>query len=176
MLHFILSVLFFLNLGISSNPELTLTPEEKKLYKIITEYRQQHNLPKIPLYRTLTYVAKLHVRDLHQNRPEGGKCNMHSWSDKGKWSACCYTDDHENAECMWNKPRELTTYKGNGYEIAYGAYGFNANADGALKGWKGSPGHNQVILNQGIWKDADWKGMGVGIYGGYAVVWFGEVK
>ena len=32
---------------------------------------------------------------------EGNKCNLHSWF--GKYS-CCYTSDHKNPECVWNKP------------------------------------------------------------------------
>jgi uncharacterized protein YkwD len=43
-----------------------------------------------------------------------------------------------------------------------------------LESWKGSPGHNAVILNEGIWSDSNWKAIGVGIYKGYAVIWFGE--
>jgi uncharacterized protein YkwD len=75
---------------------------------------------------------------------------------------------------MWHKPRELTSYKGYGYEISYGSYGASVNEEGALKGWKESSGHNAVIINQGIWADNNWKAIGVGITKGYAVVWFGE--
>ena len=64
------------------------------------------------------YVAEAHVQDLSYNQPVGGQCNMHSWSDRGSWSGCCYTDDHAASQCMWDKPRELTRYPGNGFEIA----------------------------------------------------------
>jgi hypothetical protein len=51
-----------------------------------------------------------------------GDCNMHSWSDKGfnVWNSCCYTSDHAEAECMWDKPREITfgSFTGFGYENA----------------------------------------------------------
>ena len=94
---------------------------------------------------------------------------MHSWSKKGKWEVCCYTDDHAKAQCMWNKPRELTRYKGNGYEIAAGM----GNAQDALDGWKHSVHHNNVIINKDIWK-TKWEAIGIGIYGNYAVVWFGH--
>ena len=37
--------------------------------------------------------------------------------------------------CMWNKPRELTSYIGDGYEIAYWS-SEGATAAAALNGWK----------------------------------------
>ncbi len=96
------------------------TEEELKLYNLIMEYRQEHNQPVIPLSKSLTIVAQTHVKDLQENRPVHGNCNMHSWSDQGPWTPCCYTPDHAQATAMWNKPRELTAYTGKGYEIAQG--------------------------------------------------------
>ncbi len=150
-----------------------LTDEERKLYNIIMEYRKEKGLPHIPLSKSLTFVAQTHVKDLQTSGLENSTCNMHSWSSNGRWTSCCYTRDHANASCMWNKPRELTIYKGNGYEIAYGSYGASASAEGALKGWKGSSGHNNVIINQGIWYD-QWNAIGIGLFKGFAVVWFGK--
>ena len=78
---------------------------------------------------------------------------------------------------MWNKPRELTNYHGDGYEIAYWTNEPLSPADFASKsltGWKRSPEHNEVILNKGMWKTADWNAMGVGYYLGYTVIWFGK--
>jgi Cysteine-rich secretory protein family len=148
-----------------------ISAEEKKLYDLITEYRKKHKLPVIPLSKSLCFVAREHVKDLAINRPDKGDCNMHSWSDKGKWSPCCYTDDHKKATCMWDKPSELTSYKGAGFEIS--CIGVKT-AESALEGWKGSPGHNNVIINSAHWKKMAWHAMGIGMYGGYAVVWFGE--
>ena len=100
---------------------------------------------------------------------------MHSWSSSGKWSPCCYTSDHAQRQCMWNKPRELTSYPGNGYENSHGGSSdYQANAISALNGWKNSKGHNAVILNQSIWSDSRWRAVGLGIYKNYAVLWFGE--
>lgn len=148
--------------------------EEKKLYHLINEYRSKNGLSRIPLSPSLTHVAQKHVKDLSQSQPKG-ICNMHSWSHSGQWSACCYTSDHAQAKCMWNKPRELTAYPGNGYENAFGGRdGYKANAVSTLNGWKKSKGHNALILNQGIWKDFHWQAMGVGIYDGYAALWVGE--
>ncbi len=150
-----------------------LTVEEEKLYTLIMNYRKEKGLPSIPLSPSLTKVAQAHVKDLHFNKPDQNACNMHSWSSKGAWSSCCYTDDHAEAACMWDKPREMTNYTGNGYEIAFGAYGMDATASGAMAGWKGSPGHHAVIINQGMWK-TPWNAIGIGIYEGFAVVWFGK--
>ena len=76
---------------------------------------------------------------------------------------------------MWDKPSELTSYKGNGYEISYWTSG-TATAEGALSVWKSSSDHNAVIINQGIWDNNNWQAIGIGIYKGFAVVWFGEEK
>ncbi len=151
-----------------------LNDQENELYRIIMEYRKQNGLPNIPLSSSLSFVAQTHVKDLAVNRPDRNDCNLHSWSSNGTWTPCCYTPDHAQAKFMWSKPRELTKYLGNGYEISYWDGSENATADGALNVWKESPGHNAVIVNQGIWKNNPWKAIGIGIYKGYAVVWFGE--
>lgn len=150
----------------------TLSSDEQELYNIIMEYRKSLGLPSIPVSPSLSFVAQTHVRDL-QAHPPSGACNMHSWSTYGSWSACCYTPDHAQAQCMWNKPGELTGYQGYGFEISYGG-SLNATPAGALRGWQSSSGHNAVIANTGIWKSHSWKAVGIGIYGSYAVVWFGE--
>jgi len=157
-----------------------LTDAEKELYTAIMEYRAKQGLPEIPISVNLTKVAHIHARDLSDNRPFNDKCNMHSWSKKGVWKACCYTDDHKRAQCMWDKPRELSDYKADGYEIAHGysnykTYpGVDATAQTALEGWKKSKGHNMVIVNKGIWKDVKWQAIGIGMYKDFAVVWFGQ--
>lgn len=150
-----------------------LTEEERKLYNMIMQYRTEEGLPNIPLSASLTYVAQTHVKDLHSRTTLSSLCNMHSWSEGGAWSPCCYTSDHDKASCMWNKPRELTSYKGDGFEISFGSFGAPATAAGALDGWKGSSGHNAVIINQGMW-ESQWNAIGIGLFEGYAVVWFGH--
>lgn len=164
---------FILNLLALSSFSQSLTEEEEKLYTLLMEYRQELDLPSIPLSKSLTYVAQTHVKDLQNNTPDQGECNMHSWSDKGEWTPCCYTPDHKQASCMWDKPRELTSYTGNGFEISHWSSG-RATALGSLNGWKGSSGHNAVMINQGIWSSSTWNAVGIGIYGNYAVVWFGK--
>ena len=157
-----------------------LSNEERELYNLINQYRNSKGLTNIPLSKSLTFVAQTHVKDLVNNSPNrGSNCNMHSWSNKGNWTPCCYTSDHVRAECMWDKPSELTSYKGYGYEISHGAPGYPNHvitAESALNGWKRSSGHNAVIINQGIWRGANWQAIGVGIYKNYAVVWFGKER
>ena len=157
-----------------------LSKDEKELYDLIMEYRKEYDLPVIPISKSLTFVAQTHCNDLFRNKPDNKTgCNAHSWSDKGEWTACCYTSDHKQASKMWSKPRELTNYKGNGYEIAFGSSdsrydSYTATPEAALNGWKSSSGHNNVILNQDIWRSHGWGAIGVAIYKGYSVVWFGE--
>ena len=158
------------------SPDVIAEPsqEERKLFNLLNAYRVSHGLPEIALSASLTLVAQTHVRDLSDNLPEG-QCNMHSWSASGQWSACCYTPDHAQSRCMWNKPRELTGYKGHGYEITFGgADGYQANADAALEGWINSSAHQAVMLNKAVWQGRQWRAVGVGIYKGYAAVWFGS--
>jgi len=151
-----------------------LTTEEKKLFTIINQYRKEKSLPPITLSPSLTLVAQTHVKDLEQNYIWGTACNLHSWSDKGKWTPVCYTPDHAQVALVWKKPRELSTYQGNGYEIAFGGEdNYVANANEALQSWKNSKFHNAVIINSDIWNEK-WNAIGIGIYGSYAVVWFGN--
>lgn len=156
---------------------ISLSEDEKALYEMINSYRKSKGLHKIKLSKSLTYVAKAHIRDLANHDPENKRCNLHSWSENGNWEACCYTSDHKNAECMWFKPRELTNYTGIGYEIVfYSTYpGDHINFPlASLEAWKKSKGHNDILINDDEWKELHWKAMGVGIYENYAVVWFGD--
>lgn len=154
--------------------QVRLSQEELKLYRLLMAHRKAQGLPEIPLSKSLTIVAQTHCKDLEANPSTvSARCNMHSWSNKGKWSACCYTSDHKAASCMWDKPRELTKYPGSGYEISHGTYGASVTAEGAFNGWKSSKGHNDVIVNRGIWKDK-WNAIGIGMSKGFAMVWFGK--
>lgn len=181
----ILGVISFVSLGWSS-PNLTLgepviSSEELKLYDLIMAYRASNGLPKIPLSKSLTHVAQVHCRDLAINKADlGNGCNAHSWSNKGEWSACCYTPDHKEANCMWDKPRELSTYEGNGFEIACGSSdpiykGYVMTADYAFYVWQNSYHHNNIILDKDVWEGKKWNAIGIGIYEGFACVWFGEL-
>lgn len=152
------------------------TKKERKLIQQIQQYRADHGLDPVPVSPALTKVADYHVADLNQEayHKQRSGCNLHSWSGNGPWDACCYSNDGEHNECMWEKPQTLTNYRGNGFEIAHGTVGKAATVASALNGWQNSSGHNAVLINQGQWADLEWKAMGVSIHQNYAVVWFGR--
>jgi hypothetical protein len=164
-------------ISVADQPSVCLTAEEKKLYDLMMAYRESKGLAPIKLSARLTLVAQTHARDLAKNYEftPGNKCNPHSWSSKGKWSSCCYTSDHEQAECMWNKPREVAGYTSPGYEIAYYSSA-GATATEGLEGWKKSTSHNPLIINAGMWNKVTWQAVGIGFYEQYGVVWFGELE
>jgi uncharacterized protein YkwD len=161
----------------SDQTSICVSSEEKKLYDLIISYRKHSNLKAIPLSAKLTLVAQTHAHDLADNYKfnEDSICNPHSWSTKGKWTSCCYTADHKQAKCMWDKPTEIAGYNSPGYEIAY-YNSAGAEAEGSLDGWKHSPSHNPLLVNSGIWAKVGWNAIGVGIYQEFAVVWFGQIK
>lgn len=178
-LLFCFNLIFIACSTISNTPENqidneigTESSQEKKLYELIMAYRKQMGLSEIPLSKSLTLVARTHVKDLGNNNPNRGSCNLHSWSDKGIWKPVCYTSDHAQASLMWSKPRELTSYQGNGYEIA--AQGVSS-AEIALNLWKKNANHEAVLMNRGVWSEK-WQAIGIGMYKNYAVVWFGKEK
>jgi uncharacterized protein YkwD len=162
----------------SAIPFDSLTQGEKEIFKLINEYRQSKKLSPVEFSPSLSYVARLHAKDQTHHHVYKSKCTLHSWSSDGNWSSCCYTADHKKAECMWNKPRELTRYTGDGFEISFfSTFEYDSEAAfaaDALAGWKKSPGHNTVIVNLGHWNKTEWKAMGVGIHGNYINVWFGK--
>jgi uncharacterized protein YkwD len=158
--------------GSGSNPTFRpgsngdgISAEERKLYNLINNYRAQKGLSPIPWSKALSTTANRHVQDLTYKV----KYLTHGWSD-----APYVTNDTSTYGSMWNAPQRLNTgYPGYGYEnAAWGSAGISA--DMALNLWKNSPGHNAVMVNEGIWADNVWKAVGVGIYGNYAVLWVGE--
>lgn len=160
--------------------EAPLAAAEKSLADQINKLRTDAGLPAVEISTSLTHVARAHVADLNGNHPDTGEdgrgedCNLHSWSNRGAWTAVCYTDDHEYQALMHSKPRELTAYTANGYEIA-SFYSGGMTPETAVASWTGSPDHLAVIVSTGIWEPHPWKAMGVGISGSYACVWFGEI-
>jgi hypothetical protein len=155
-----------------------LEAEEEKLYRMINEYRAQHGLPSIPSSPSLNLVANRHARDLFENNQlyaRNGLYWVHGWSN------CPYDNDNlKTLRCMWEAPKRLRTpYPGIGFEILCGSpdekyQNFIMTADEAFNTWKKSSLHREVILNRGRWEKYQWKAIGVGIYKGYAAVWFGQ--
>lgn len=177
---------FFTLAPVLSNPAetqqhgLCLDAREMELSVLINSYRALNGLPKIPLSKSLSKVAKLHVEDLESHRPQAtASCNLHSWSPgSAQWTGVCYTRDHKQASKMWSKPREITdgVYHDIGFEIAY-YRSLGATPRGALNGWKSSSTHLDVILERGrYWTNRRWPAMGIGMHGKYAVVWFGSLS
>lgn len=148
--------------------------ETARLTDLIFDYRAENGLTAIPLSPTLSRIARLHVADLERHPPRG-RCNTHSWSANGAWTPCCYTRDHAQARCMWDKPREISrgAYTAEGFEIVcHNADGMTAQA--AMACWRRSRQHHDVLLNRGLWRDRPWRAMGVAVSAHYAVVWLGE--
>ena len=156
--------------------EYGLSEAEANLYYLINEYRESLGLSRLSFSKSLTSVARAHVKDSHDYTPRlqrddrGIQGNLHSWSNNGNWSGGAYTPDHEHAQIMWDKPSELTDYAGAGYEISvYHSIGIDPKL--ALDLWKSSSGHNEVIIG-----DNDWSfitTMGVAMDKNYSHVWFG---
>jgi len=152
------------------------------LCTLINDYRVANGLPAIPVSKSLTAVAEAHTWDHQFNNPDSGAgCNLHSWSSSPpadvSWSGCCYTSDHAQAACMWNKPGEITagwasSYNSNGYEISVGGTSTPSNC---LSSWQGSSAHNDVILNQGMWTSHPWAAVGCSARWNTCHVWFGEL-
>ena len=156
-----------------------LTATEALLVQKIEEYRAQNGLPSIPVSRSLSIVAARHDEDMLYNLGGyqigiPGQNNAHGWSD-----AAYNALDSSTYSAVWTAPQRLgTAYTGNGYEILTGYLApFSATVtitpDVALNSWKGSPAHNNVILNLDVWKNITWTAIGVGMQNGVASIWFG---
>ena len=146
---------------------------ELDLCRMINDYRQQNNLPSIPLSRSLSYVAALHAKDLYLNHPDQGPCNFHSWSPKGIWKPFCYPRDENKKNSVWDKARELTKYPSKAYEIVY----WENNAlekDTIMMVWRTEEYFNSFLLNSGKWTGKTWNAIGIAVYENYACAWFGE--
>ena len=162
-----------------------LSAAEGDLARMVNEYRASLNLPPLQISKSLSLVAQQHAWDTVNNSnawpapPAGKTCNMHSWSgnvnpalQQGTWTANCYTSDHANAQGMWNKPGQIAGFPGEGVENSFASSG-TASASGALTAWKNSPGHNNVITQQGGW--GPMASMGIGMLGGVAHLWLSWV-
>ncbi len=155
---------------------LCISSEESKLVRLITQYRISLNLSPIQLSSSLTTVAKTHLKDLEDNPPTLD-CSPHSWSKKGKWTSCCYTDNLSSKECMYNKAKEIVDYNENSFEIYYFEHEENVSlSDRSLKYWKLNPEINNIITNQSSWKNLNWKSMGVAINKRYSILWLGTER
>jgi len=174
----LISISFFLVIIISIHAQskipkdFCISEDEFRLYELINAIRSEHKLPLIKLSKSLSFVAKEHVLDLNLNHPDTSICNLHSWSSRGNWTACCYQPYVYDQKCMWNKPDELTNYRANGYELAYWDESVII-PDSIIGLWKDVPEALEMILTQGKWGNKKWYALGVGILNNYVAVWFG---
>lgn len=153
--------------------DFCISKDEVKLYELINNYRKSVGLIEIPLSKSLCYVAKKHANDLQLNKPDTNTCNFHSWSNKGNWTPCCFEKEIKDKSCMLNKPTELTKYPGTAYEIIYWE-NKQATSDKAYKQWIETSASRSVFSNYKNWENYEWNAMGIGIYEGFAIAWFGE--
>lgn len=162
---------------VPANTGNCLNTEEAALVQAVNAYRVQNGRAALPASYWLSTTGQWHGWDLQANAPVGGNCNLHSWSAAmpNLWQAVCYTPDHAQAAQMWAKPKQisLNRYTRNGYENAAVAGG-PMTANIALTAWQNSQAHREVILQQGAWAGVNFTGLGVGIVGNYAVLWFGD--
>jgi len=161
---------------------LQLRDDARAMYDLMMQYRNQMGKPTVPVSSGLTTVAEAHCEDLFASHyPVSGRnttpngCNTHSWYNPPRGATpCCYTEDHQQATCMWDKPKQLSNYKGNGYEIAHGPLS-SANPNIWMEDWKRSQGHNDVIIENPPFQQ--FHAVGVACCGTpnrqFAVTWFG---
>lgn len=154
-------------------PDICLTKDEYRLFSLINVYRVKKGLAVIPVSTSLSYVAKIHARDLYLNNPDTSFCSLNSWSNKGPWTDCCHSKYTPNPLCIVNKPKELTTYSGEGHELVYWD-SEELHPDTVFHFWSSVEQARDVLLNEKKWSFFSWKAMGVGMFKGYACVWLGE--
>ncbi|OAA37768.1 S-layer domain-containing protein [Beauveria brongniartii RCEF 3172] len=157
--------------------------EEDRLYDLLIQYRKDLKLsnPEVPRSPSLNMVAQTHANNPFFETPDS-TCNAHSWPAKkeAKFKSCCFDLSNSEAHpCMWDKPRELTTYQGNGFEVYYGGdpevYTSEDTAEECLKALQKSVPHNDVLINNGTWT-TKWEAVGVGMAKGQCAIWFGHEK
>lgn len=158
---------------VKSIQEVCIDDLSYQLYQLINDYRNSNDLPGIPLSGSLCYVAQVHAKDLIFNRVRDKDCGLHSWSDRGRWLPCCFSSQKPDYLCMWNKPKELTSYRFRGHEIIYWQNDHSEPMD-ALTQWKHQPLTDDMLLNKNTWTKKMWKAIGVSVYEGFAIVWLGE--
>lgn len=153
--------------------DFCISNEEYQLFQLINDYRKSNALQPFVLSKSLSYVAIAHVRDLAANFNPDSICNMHSWSNKGRWTPICYPSEQSKKNNVRLKAKEIIGYPSEAYEITYWSNVENSPKQ-ILKFWRENKVSSNMLVNLEKWKDAAWKACGVGIEAGYAVVWLGK--
>lgn len=127
----------------------------------LNDFRQANGKSRLSVSVSLMYVAQKHVENQVIGGVPSDPCNLHSWNSIAgeDYRSCCYTSDHAQAQCMWDKPREITSdwpsggcsqFTGSGYEISGNNY---ADIGAVITGWNKSEGHRKVMLTLENWGD-----------------------
>lgn len=173
MFLLMLTVLLPATAQITSVEEVCLSESEVKLAEAINLFRKQNKLPEIPLSASLSFVAKAHVWDLQTNNPDTSICTSASWSNKGNWTPCCFNSYVLKYDCMWDKPKELTSYPFRGYELVYFDESI-VQPDSIFQVWKSSYETIDMFLTRNQHGDKKWLAMGLAIGENYVSLWFGQ--
>ena len=150
-----------------------ISTQEKALFDKINQLRTVNGKKPLKLSASLSYVAKVHVEDLLNNNPDTSVCNLSSWSNKGSWTPCCYNPYILKQECMWDKPKELTTYSSRGYEIA-GYFEEEFTPDSVIDLWSKEQEVMDMLLSNNEFRNKEWVCIGVGMNKNYVSVWVGQ--
>jgi len=150
-----------------------MNQDETILFNMINDMRIQNKLPAIPFSSDLCKVANTHIADLIKYKPQDKGCSLHSWSGSGKWTSCCNTKEVFGIQCMKSKPREITGYKGDGFELIYWGED-KASPEEAAALWKQVDASSDMILSRAKWSSYQWKALGVGMKDGFAILWLGD--
>ena len=173
-----LFIIITFNFGVSAQSksipnDFCISQKEYQLFELVNQYRAKLMLDPITLSKSLCYVAKTHAVDLSNNYPIGEDCNMHSWSANGDWKPFCFPSDQNRKNDVKDKAKELTSYSGKAWEITYWD-NQELNLGEVVSFWTSIEYSAAMLSNTEKWKDKDWKSIGVGIYGGYVLLWLGE--
>ena len=149
-----------------------ISQRSKLLFDKINEYRSKNGLDKVPLSTSLCWVAYLHNEDLLRYNADTADCFLSSWSDGPLWKGACINKKSKNIKYSRNKPKELTNYPAQGYELSYWQ-NTEPNIESVLTDWSSDKISNDILLNQGAWKNHEWNAIGISTIKNYVLVWFG---
>ncbi len=136
-------------------------------------YRLSHGKKWLKLNNKLNTVARLHLENLKDSFSTNRKYISHSWfaDPQERWTPYKYVKVKDGGPIL-DKAREITKYDGISAEIWAGTGDYKPATWLSL--WAHSTGHRNTILQVGGWEDNNWTGVGVCIYNGMAVMWFGD--
>ena len=147
---------------------------ELQLSEAINKLRVKKGLGELQLSPSLSFVARTHLNDIRLNSKNQHGCNLNSWSDKGKWTPCCFNAKQKNLDLMNSKPSEIIGFRGKGFEIVV-ALKKEVTGNDINDLWLNATSTHEFLLNTGPWTNRNWQSMGISIYKGYASIWLSEL-